>query len=286
MNQPLEALRSSGSRLAVRRLHPTIGVEIGGLDLSRPISDAVRDELKTLLLRHKVIFFRDQDISPEQHSAFAARFGPFYVPPGIPQHETIPHIQKISLDLAAPATEHVPCPTTVEAGFHTDTSWRLVPTWGAILRAVQLPETGGDTIWVDGGAAYAGLPDALKTRLADLHVTHDARSALRRAGHEYPIVAHPIVRRHPETGEQILWVSFNQRPHIVGVDLAESRELLRAILDQYRAPEYQVRFSWRPKSIAFWDNRATVHYGVCDYGRAPRLLHRILIAEQHRSAEL
>ncbi|MDQ3363819.1 MAG: TauD/TfdA family dioxygenase [Myxococcota bacterium] len=265
--------------LDVRPLQPTFGAEVGGVDLRRPISDPVRDAIKAALLRYKVIFFRDQDISPEQHSAFAARFGSFYVPPGIAQHETIPHIQKIAIDFSAPEARRPPCTTTIEASFHTDTSWRLVPSWGAILRAVHLPEVGGDTIWVDAGAAYARLPGDIKARLAELYATHDARHGLRRAGLEYPIVAHPIVRRHPETGEQILWVSFNQRPHIIGVDLAEGRELLQIILDQYRTPECQLRFSWVPMTIAFWDNRATVHYGVSDYGTFPRLLHRILIAD-------
>jgi len=275
-----------GSPVVVRPLGSTIGAELGGIDLRRPLSDAARDDIKAALLRYKVVFFRDQDISPEQHSAFAGRFGGFYVPPGIPQHETIPHIQKIAIDFTGPEARRAPCSTTIEAGFHTDTSWRLAPSWGAVLRAVNLPETGGDTIWVDAEAAYDGLPDQLKARLAPLHVTHDARPALGRLGLDYPIVAHPIVRRHPETGRSILWVSFNQRPHIIGVDVAESLELLRAVLDQYRTPEYQIRFSWRPGSIAFWDNRATVHYGVCDYGSFPRLLHRILIADQQPYADL
>lgn len=286
MNQPKELPIASESRLTIRRLHPTIGAEIGEIDLAQPLPDSTRDQIKAAVLRYKVVFFRDQDISPEQHSAFAARFGVFYVPPGIPQHDTIPHIQKIALDRAAVPARPTPCPTTIEASYHTDTSWRLVPTWGAILHAVRLPDVGGDTIWVDCAAAYAGLPEEIKGRLAHLHATHDARSALGRLGLDYPIVAHPIVRRHPETGETILWVSFNQRPHVIGVDISESRELLRIILDQYRTPEYQLRFSWRPKSIAFWDNRATVHYGVYDYGNFPRLLHRILIADHRPAADL
>ena len=271
--------------LVVTPLQPSIGAEVAGVDVRRPLSNAIRDEIKTALLRHKVIFFRDQHLTPEQQSAFAARFGGFYIPPGIPRHETIPHIQKIALDFNAPAARRAPCVTTIEAGFHSDTSWRLVPCWGSILRAVNVPPAGGDTIWVDTAAAYEGLPDALKTRLADLFVTHDAHAALARVGIAHPIVAHPLVRVHPETGEKSLWVSFNQRPHIIGVDIEESRALLRAVLDQYRTPEYQIRFAWRPGSIAFWDNRATVHYGVCDYGDFPRLLHRILLVDEHEQVD-
>jgi len=123
-----------------------------------------------------------------------------------------------------------------------------VPTWGAVLRALHLPEVGGDTIWVDAGAAYDGLSDQVKARLADLHVTHDFRSALQRVGYDYPIVAHPIVKTHRETGKKILWVNFTQRPHIIGLDLAEGREILSIVLTQYQKPEYQVRFAWRPNS--------------------------------------
>ncbi|WP_235490052.1 TauD/TfdA family dioxygenase, partial [Frankia sp. AvcI1] len=170
--------------------------------------------------------------------------------------------------------------------YHTDTSWRLVPTWGAVLRAVQLPEVGGDTIWVDAALAYQGLSDEVKERLDGRHVTHDFRAALHASGHDYPVVAHPVIRIHRETGEKIAWVNFTQRPTIIGLDRAESKELLTAVIDQYRKPENQVRFTWRPGSVAFWDNRAAVHYAVRNYGSAPRLLERILIADEPLHADL
>ena len=274
-----------GAQLTVKPLEPTIGAEISGVDLSQPISDAVRDEIKAALLEYKVVFFRDQELTPDQHAAFAARFGPLYTHPNTKRDANIVHIHKIAAtDFAK--YERTKDPTTVEAGYHTDTSWRLVPTWGAVLRAVNLPEVGGDTIWVDAGAAYEGLSDALKARLEGLHVTHDFREALTRAGFDYPIVAHPIVRTHRETGKKILWVNFTQRPHIIGLDLADGREILNQILDAYRKPEHQVRFSWRPGSIAFWDNRAAVHYAVRNYGDFPRLLDRVLIADEPQYADL
>jgi carboxymethylenebutenolidase len=146
-----------------------------------------------------------------------------------------------------------------------------VPTWGAVLRAITLPEVGGDTIWVDAAAAYDGLSSELKERLEGLHVTHDYRSSLQKVGHDYPIVAHPVVRTHRETGRKTLWVNYTQRPYIIGVDLAESRQILSQILEAYKNPQYQVRFSWRPGSVAFWDNRAAVHYAVRNYGDFPRI---------------
>jgi alpha-ketoglutarate-dependent taurine dioxygenase len=276
---------SPETQLHVHPLQPTIGAEISGVDLRQPISDAVRDEIKTAILKYKVVFFRDQELNAERHAAFAARFGKLYVHPNTKRDEKIANIHTISAgDFAK--YERIKDPTTIEAGYHTDTSWRLVPTWGAVLRAVNLPEVGGDTVWVDAGAAYEGLSEDVKLRLNELHVTHDFRSALNRAGLDYPIVAHPVVRTHRETGKNVLWVNFTQRPHIIGLDLAEGRDLLQLVLAQYQKPEYQVRFSWRQGSVAFWDNRAAVHYAVRNYGDFPRVLERILIADEPQYAEL
>jgi taurine dioxygenase len=285
MSATHELTRDHAAHLTIRPLQPHIGAEIGGVDLSEPISDSVRDEIKNAILKYKVVFFRDQDLNTEQHAAFARRFGPLYTHPNTTRDEKIAPIHKISaVDFAK--YERIRTPSTVDAGFHTDTSWRLVPTWGAVLRAVNLPEVGGDTIWVDGAAAYWHLPDEVKTRLEGLHVTHDYREALNKFGLDYPIVAHPIVRTHRETGEKILWVNYTQKPHIIGLDIAESKELLNLILEEYKRPEIQVRFSWRPGSIAFWDNRAAVHYAVRNYGDFPRLLDRILIADEPQYADL
>ena len=271
--------------LSVRPLQPTIGAEISGVDLRNPISDQVRDGIKNTLLKYKVVFFRDQEINNEQHAAFAARFGKLYVHPNTTRDEKIANIHKIAAEDFA-KYDRVKDPTTVEGGYHTDTSWRLVPTWGAVLRAVNLPEVGGDTIWVDAGAAYDGLSEDFKKRLENLHVTHDFRSALQRVGLDYPIVAHPIVKTHRETGRKTLWVNFTQRPHIIGLDLAEAREILQHVLAQYQKPEYQVRFAWRAGSIAFWDNRAAVHIAIRNYGDFPRVLDRILIADEPQYADL
>jgi taurine dioxygenase len=273
------------AELAIRPLQPTLGAEISGVDLSRPISDATRDALRAAVLKHKVVFFRDQRLTDDQQAEFAARFGPLYTHPSAKRHDNIAPLHRIA---AADfnARELIPDPTSVESGYHTDTSWRLVPTWGAVLRAVTLPEVGGDTIWVDAHLAYQGLPEELKARLAGLHVTHDFRQALTSQGHDYPIVAHPVVRTHRETGEKILWVNFTQRPHIIGLDIAESKDLLSTILYHYKKPENQVRFSWQPGSVAFWDNRAAVHYAVRNYGDFPRLMQRVLIADEPLYADL
>jgi len=192
----------------IRPLQPTIGAEIAGVDLRQPLPDTMRDEIRAAVLRHKVVFFRGQDISQEQHESFARQFGPIYPHPSSSAVDQRPGIHKIMpIEIRHPAPDAA---AGIVDGYHTDTSWRLVPAWGAVLRAVNLPPVGGDTVWVDAGLAYRELPDALKERLEGLHVTHDYRSSLLKAGHDYPIVAHPIVRTHRETGEKILWVNYTQ----------------------------------------------------------------------------
>lgn len=285
MSAVQEASQAGTNSIGIKPLQPHIGAEISGVDLSRPISDPVRDAIKDAILKYKVVFFRDQHIDNEQHAAFAGRFGPLYNHPSTSHDAKITQLHKISAE-DFKTYARVPTPTSIESGFHTDTSWRLVPTWGAVLRAINLPDVGGDTIWVDGAAAYDHLPEATKQRLENLHVTHDFRDALQRNGHDYPIVAHPIVKTHRETGQKTLWVNYTQKPHVIGVDIAESKEILQIVLDEYRRPEIQVRFSWSPDSIAFWDNRAAVHYAVRNYGDFPRLLERVLIADEPQYAEL
>lgn len=274
------------SAIDVRPLQPTIGAEIHGVDIARPLTPAQRDAIRAAVLKYKVVFFRDQQLDNDSHAAFAREFGPLYTHPSTTHDPKVTPIHDIA------ARDNVRFDKrqsgAIKAGdaYHSDTSWRLVPTWGAVLRAVDLPPVGGDTVWVDAHLAYQGLSDDLKARLEGLHVTHDFRAALNADGHDYPIVAHPLVRTHRETGEKILWVNLTQNPQILGVELAESRELIDEVLRQYKRPEFQVRFSWKPGSVAFWDNRAAVHYAVRNYGDYPRLLHRVLIADETLYADL
>jgi alpha-ketoglutarate-dependent taurine dioxygenase len=273
--------RPRSESLKVKPLQPTIGAELSGIDLRSPLSTELRDQIKSTLLKYKVVFFRDQSLNREQQIAFAKQFGPTYTPPyaaakpleGAPALHQIAATKELNERLALQKKEYW-------RGFHSDTNWRLVPSWGAVLRAVDLPPVGGDTIWVDAGLAYNGLPDDVKARLEGLHATVDFREEILKSGNDYPIVAHPIVRTHRETGQKILWVDLGKKPHIIGLNLAEGQELLKFIADQYARPEYQIRFSWRPGSVAFWDNRAAVHYAVRNYGDYPRVLERVLIADE------
>lgn len=277
--------------IEVRPLQPAIGAEIHGIDISKPLTPGQRDTIKAAILDYKVVFFRDQTLDKQSHADFARNFGPLYDYPSATSDSNIVPIHTISA-LAAKKQDRGEQPDFLKDiigpgdYYHSDTSWRLVPAWGAVLRAVDLPPIGGDTIWVDANLAYEGLSEELKERLESLHVVHDFQHSLKQLGHEYPIVAHPAVRVHRETGRKILWVNFSQKPQFLGVELEESRTLASEVLRQYKRPEFQVRFSWKPGSVAFWDNRAAVHYAVRNYGDYPHLLERILISDERLYADL
>ncbi|WP_085316036.1 TauD/TfdA dioxygenase family protein [Derxia lacustris] len=265
------------AQLVVRPLEPTIGAELSGIDLRQPLGTALRDEIKALLLRHRVLFFRDQPIDSEQQIAFARQFGKVYEHPTTSRVRAgVPDSHRIS------AVEARQLYNPTSGRWHTDTSWLVRPTWGAILRDIDLPPTGGDTIWADGHAVYEALPEALKQKIDGLYVTHDFQSSLKRAGIDYPIVAHPLVKTHPETGEKIVWANWSMAPWVVGWDRADSKALLDELLGYYARPEFQVRFKWTPHSVVFWDNRAGLHYPVTNYGDYPRELERVLI-EDHEA---
>ncbi len=258
------------SRLTLRTLTPVIGAEIGGIDLREPLGPDVRDEIYALLLAHKVLFFRDQDITRDQQLAFAQNFGELYAHPsgGLQTHRIIQPIASEDFKKYEYRGNH----------WHTDTSWRLNPSLGAVLRAEDIPEVGGDTIWANGGAIYRGLSNELKERIDRLYVIHDFQDALTKAGEIYPLVAHPIVRTHPDTGEDIFWINYSLKPRIVDLAKAESDALLAELYEEVKKPEHHVRFRWARHSVAFWDNRAGLHYAVRDYGDYPRVMERVLIA--------
>ncbi|MYL99457.1 TauD/TfdA family dioxygenase [Novosphingobium sp. FGD1] len=271
---------TSTAGLVIRPVQPSHGAEIEGVDLSKPLTDELRTAIRAAVLKYKVVFFRDQSLDDAGQAAFAANFGPLYTHPTTRHDAATKEVHAIAAKYDREYEKKLGRKLKAGDAYHTDTSWRLVPTWGAVLRDVNLPEVGGDTIWVDANLAYETLPDEVKQRLEGKYVTHDFTDSLALSGHEYPIVAHKVVRTHRETGQKILWVNFQQQPQILGIELAESRELLEEVLRQYKRPDLQARFSWRPGTVAFWDNRAAVHYAVRNYGDFPRELHRILIADE------
>jgi taurine dioxygenase len=273
--------------MKIEKLTCAIGAEIFGVSLA----DAAKDDLlfrevKRELLRHKVLFFRDQDIARADHVAFARRFGELEDHPVVGSDPEHPGLVRIYKDLNSP-------PEHYENAYHCDATWREIPPMGAVLRCIECPEVGGDTIWVNMAKAYDDLPDSIKTRIASLRARHsieytfgaampiEQRHALKA---RYPDAEHPVVRTHPETGEKVLFVS-GFTTHFVnyhtpanvryGQDFAPgASDLLTYLIGRAAIPEYQVRWRWKKNSVALWDNRCTQHYAVQDYWPAIRKMER------------
>jgi len=262
-------------------LTPTIGAEIRGLDLARPLDAAAIGHLRAALLDWKVLFFRDQDITTEQHLAFARNFGDLEVHPFVPQKPGYPEVLALTHDRDNKGRENT---------WHSDVTWREKPSLGSILRAIEIPPVGGDTLFADMYAAYEGLSDEVKAQVEGRMAVHDFaffRAGLRKKGKSeeeieafnkaYPMVEHPVVRTHPETGRKALYVNAAFTQHIVGLEKGASDALLKHLYAQAAIPEYQCRFRWETNSIAFWDNRASQHYAASDYWPAVRRMERVTV---------
>jgi len=277
-----------GSRgIEVAPLTATIGAELRRVSLAEAARDAALfAELKALLLEYKVLFLRDQDITRAEHVALAERFGPLEDHPVAGSDPDHPGLVRIYKDLDS-APEHY------ENAFHCDATWRQAPPMGSVLRCVEGPPVGGDTIWVDMVQAYRRLPEHVKGQIEGLRARHSIEASFgaampeeqRLALHErFPDAEHPVVRTHPETGEKALFVNaFTTHftnwhtPENVrfGFDYSPGgSELLNYLVRQAFVPEYQVRWRWTKNSFAIWDNRCTQHYAVQDYWPAVRRMER------------
>ncbi|WP_297752353.1 TauD/TfdA family dioxygenase [Hydrogenophaga sp.] len=270
-------------------LSPTLGLELSGISLATEFDEQEVAMLRQLLARHKVLVFREQDVTPAQHVAFARRFGKLEVHPIIKRHPDHPELVTFV---------HNDVNVGVENVYHSDTSFYPEPSMGSVLRCVECPEVGGDTIFVNMVAAYESLPDTVKEKLIGLNAMHDAsvvfsnrtptsegRAKLRE---EIPPVEHPVVRTHPETGEKILYVNEAFTTHFANYRQinegvwnrdapTQARDLFAFLLRQARTPEFQVRIQWRKNTIVFWDNRSVQHYAIMDYYPNVRSMMRATI---------
>ncbi|THD68550.1 TauD/TfdA family dioxygenase [Phenylobacterium sp.] len=279
MNQLVRNLRVSTFSLSP--LTPGIGAEVGDLDLSKPLDGETRDGLRQALRDWKVLFFRDQAITTEQHLAFARNFGDLEVHPFAPSKPGDPEVMTITHNKDDRGQENT---------WHSDVTWREAPSLGSILRCLECPPVGGDTLFADMYAAYDGLKDDVKDAIEGRFAVHDFahfRRGLRKQGKSeaeidafnkaYPMVQHPIVRTHPDTGRKALYVNAAFTQSVVGMEAAQSEALLKHLYAQAAIPEYQCRFRWEADSVAFWDNRASQHYAVSDYWPAVRRMERVTI---------
>jgi taurine dioxygenase len=271
------------SKPTITRLTPNIGAVVGNIDLSQRLDDEQVAAVRNALLAHQVIFFEDQHLTPVQHRDFAARFGALHTHPLYPGVPEAPEL--FTLD------NHAGNPTDNDA-WHTDVTFIETPPMASILYAKSLPADGGDTLWSNMRVAFEALSRPMREFLSMLDAVHDfargfpaRRTVAQNAGEdkyakavaENPPVVHPVVRTHPETHEDGLFVNYGFTAKIVGLRRKESDALLNLLFEHIQKPEFQVRWRWKPNAIAFWDNRVTQHYAVNDYLPNRRIMHRATV---------
>ena len=271
-------------RITVTPYGGALGAEISGVDLNDPLDDQTYNEIKQALLDNCVIFFRDQDITPDKQTDFGRRFGELDIHPFIP---CLPgHKEIIQLQADSGKEERL----RLSNEWHVDLSYTDNPPLAAILRGVDIPTRGGDTMWVNLYEAYETLSEPIKRMISELNVVHDLCKTYRRADlleeagrkmYEHstlkaPPIAHPIVQTHPETGKKLLYVSELTTTHIEGLHPNESDAILNMLYEHINWKELHCRFYWEPNSIAMWDNRCTAHYAVRNYTEA-REMHRVTV---------
>ncbi|MBC8749231.1 MULTISPECIES: TauD/TfdA dioxygenase family protein [Paraburkholderia] len=273
--------------MRVEQLTYSIGAELTGVNLAHAINDdGLFAQIRSALLKHRVLFLRDQDITRAEHLAFARRFGELEDHPVAGSDPEHPGLVRIYKTPDQPNDRY-------ENAWHADATWREAPQFGAVLRCVECPPVGGDTMWANMVLAYENLPAHVKTQIADLRARHSIEASFGAAmpiekrlalKAQFPDAEHPVVRTHPETDEKVLFVNAFTS-HFTNYHTPErvrfgqdanpgAGDLLRYLISQAYIPEYQVRWRWQKNSIAIWDNRSTQHYAVMDYPPCHRKMER------------
>jgi taurine dioxygenase len=284
MTSQTAVLPGSGANAApfeIEPIGPTIGAELHGLDLREELGGTAFAALEAAVIEHKVVYARDQHITTAQHVAIGKRFGELEVHPFRPEGE-FPEIMVLD--------NHKDNPVLSTDVWHSDTTFRECPTRYSILRCLEIPKVGGDTLWADMTAAYDGLGDAMKAFIDPLFAVHDFknfralytnsdedRAKLARMEKLYPNPTHPVVRTHPVSGRKAIYVNPQFTLRIEGLNADESDALLKLLYEQAHVPEYQFRLRWKPGTIVFWDNRSTQHYAANDYYPNRRHMERVAV---------
>jgi taurine dioxygenase len=259
------------------------GAVVSDLQLAT-MTDTELTELRSVFTKHGLLFFRDQDLPPQEHLRFANRFGSIVVNKFFKTSADSPQIAEVRKE----KTQQ----TNIGGGWHTDHSYDVIPAMGSILVARTLPETGGDTQFANLAAAYDSLPNDLKTKIEGLRAIHsnthlygenglyrltdlnEQLGGMDRVGD----ATHPVVIKHPESGRKVLYVNPGHTIQFEGWDFAESRALLDELYAHVTQPQFTCSFNWLPGSVTFWDNRCTWHQANNDYQGQARLMHRITLA--------
>jgi len=274
--------------LKIRKLTPAIGAELSDLDLSEPLSKTAQQQIYDALVQHQVIFFRHQIITPDCQLSLAQSLGEPQLPnPLYPRH---PESEKIMI-LRSGADNP---PDT--GGWHTDLSYKQNPPFASLLVARELPECGGDTLWLSLSSAWESLPSGIQSELAELSAVHDLGDfrnnfsigeqnahKLNNAHQSFGSAIHPMVKTHPVSGRKYLYINESFTQQIIGMRATESKRLLDFLFRHCEQPENQVRFHWSAGALAIWDNRCTWHYATTDYLPNAREMHRITVSRDKRA---
>jgi alpha-ketoglutarate-dependent taurine dioxygenase len=272
--------------LRLEKLGDVLGIAAEGVDLNRPLDAATAEALHDALLENLVLCIRGQSLPPAAYLSAMRAFGkPLPQVRVSARHPEVPEIMILSSedrDAMGDGKRLV-----VGAHWHSDDSYKAVPCSLTMLYGVEVPETGGDTQFVNMYRAYDDLSEEMKRRIGDLRVVHKYDSPRKgtaiatlkpEEAARLPDVVHPLVRRHPETRRQALYMNPNRMSHVVGMDRAESDRLLDALTQHAIQPQYQYRHRWRRGDIVIWDNRCTMHKANADYpAGSRRLMHRIIV---------
>lgn len=269
--------------MKIKPFSPGCGAEVTDIQLAA-LSDAQLDAVRDAFTQYSLLFFRDQQLGPEDHLAFARRYGEivlnkFFTP--VPGHPQIAEVRKEKAQQ-----------TNIGGGWHTDHSYDAEPALGSILVARTLPDAGGDTWFANLCAAYDALSPVIKKYLSSLRAVHSNVHIYGRDGYYRSTdiadqlggmdsvgeAVHPVVIRHPQSGRKVLYVNPGHTIGIEGWSEAESKALLAELYAHVEKPQFACHFNWLPGSVAFWDNRCTWHFAQNDYQGEARLMHRITLA--------
>ena len=266
----------------IQKINPNIGAVVEGVDLNRSDQNAI-ERIHQALLKHQVIFFRHQQLSAQSQVNLAKTFGTLHLHPIYPSLDDAPEV--IVLDSLRQDLRDNDL-------WHTDVTFSQTPPLGCVLNAIKIPEFGGDTLWASGTAAFKVLSEDLKHTLRGLTATHDIRQSFpmerygttpldrKRLEHSFaknPPVIHPVIRTHPETGEEILFVNEGFTTRINELDQSASDQLLTLLFEHAVKAEFHLRWQWQQGDVAIWDNRCTQHKALFDYGDAHRIMHRATV---------
>ncbi len=277
------------SNFQVKKITPSIGAEIIGQNIFNDLDSSLCDQIYNVLIENKVIFFRNQNLSNDQHIKFAKSFGEIESP-----HPVYPHVENFPDIVLLENDEKRPPDTDV---WHTDVTFRANPPFASILYSRIIPPNGGDTLWSCLSTIYDALPMEIKNYLETLNAVHDmgdfrntfvnkeptgSADKLNQGFKKFGSAIHSVIKIHPITKKKFIYVNPGFTNHIVGLNATDSNNLLNYLFNFMNKPEFQIRFKWTENTIAMWDNRCTMHYAIGDYMPERRKMHRITIFNDMR----